>query len=66
MSNKLDDIASYIVGRIGNDKVYSLLSEDVNAVTERSESINKIPDDYLTLTKKEDANSTEKKKSPAF
>ena len=65
MSNKLDDMPP-IVGRIGNDKVYSLLSEDVNAVTKRSESINKIPDGYLTLTKKEDANSTEKKKSPAF
>lgn len=65
MSNKLDDMPP-IVGRIGNDIVYSLLSEDVNAVTERSESINKIPDGYLTLTKKEDANSTEKKKSPAF
>jgi len=65
MSNKLDTMPP-IVGRIGNDNIYSLLSEDVNAVTERSESINKIPDGYLTLTKKEDANSTEKKKSPAF
>ena len=65
MSNKLDDMPP-IVGRIGNDRVYSLLSEDVNTVTKRSESINKIPDGYLTLTTKEDANSTEKKKSPAF
>ena len=65
MSNKLDDMPP-IVGRIGNDRVYSLLSEDVNAVTKQSESINKIPDGYLTLTKKEDANINKKEKTPAF